>query len=1189
MDADEFRPVRRPAAGAAKRAPVRRPRKLARPDLGAGAQQKVRDLLYDLHERAGRPALEDLEKRIAADDRLDASPKKDVLHRIISRGGPAALDDVRAVARTLARAFGLDEYTIAAQVTELMRLPERPSAPGSLLVPCSAYLAQVRQIAPPELVGREAELQELSRFCLDEQAGAYTWWQAGPWAGKSALLSTFVLNPAEQVQARVQVVAFFITARLAAQDTRQAFTAVVGEQLAALTGQQVPAVIDESLREAWLLDLLDQAAQSCQQRGMRLVLLVDGLDEDRGATTGPYARSIAGLLPGVVPPGMRVIVAGRPNPPVPDDVPDWHPLRDPGIIRPLTDSPHARDLQRLGRSELNRLLKGSPVEQDLLGLLTAARGGLSGEDLNELTGAGLIEIEEVLHTVAGRTFTRRTQRWAAVDGPLVYLLGHEELAAAARRYLGETRLAGYRDRLHDWADRYRRPSHAGSQWPPGTPEYLLLGYPRMLGAAGYVTRLIDLVTDPDRHDRMLDLSGGDAAALGEITACQDLVLAEPRLDLEAVLRLCIRRTNLADRNSHIPTDLPAVWVALGQPARAEALAGSIADPYKQAQALTEVARGLAATDPDRAETVARSISGPCEQARALAAVAERVAIGGDLERVRQLTEQAETVARSITYPFERAQALVPVAEMIAIAGDSERAETVARSIVDPYEQAQALIAVAKSVAIGGDLERVRQLTEQAETAARSIIYPEEQALALTAVAEVLAAASDLDGAEAVVCSISDSHEQARAVLTEVITAIGGPDKFWKLVEQARQLADQPPDAEPHPTTYTPLQARTLTSMAELMVIVDPGRARRLADRAEAVARSIADPYEHVQALVAVANRIAIAGDSERARQLIEQAAAVARSVAEAYEQGPALVEVAKSIAIAGDSERARQFIEEAEAVARAITYPPGQAAAMAAVAESLAVVGDLERAEGVAFAITDAREQAPALVAVAERFVIAGDPERALQLTDLAEAVARSITCPDEQAPALVPVCMMLAADDPDRAERLARSITHPYWLAWALVKVAGAMATTDLSRARQLTEQAEAVARRITGPVERARALALVAETIVATDPDPDPDRAAAAARSITDPYQQARALVARAGVTAAVGDLEQAGRLLGKGLAVASWQIGLLVLSEYWPQVMLRCVDELAGNNRSDTPKELITERTGASGAGPITRRSK
>jgi hypothetical protein len=80
---------------------VRRPRDLARPELDAGPQQQVRDLLYELHKEAGRPAMEQLERLIAEDDRLDVCPKKDRIHWIISEGGPADLEDVRAVARTL--------------------------------------------------------------------------------------------------------------------------------------------------------------------------------------------------------------------------------------------------------------------------------------------------------------------------------------------------------------------------------------------------------------------------------------------------------------------------------------------------------------------------------------------------------------------------------------------------------------------------------------------------------------------------------------------------------------------------------------------------------------------------------------------------------------------------------------------------------------------------------------------------------------------------------------------------------------------------------------------------------------------------------------------------------------------------------------------------------------------------------
>ena len=205
---------------------------------------------------------------------------------------------------------------------------------------------------------RDSELTELASFCTASEGASYVWWQAGPWAGKSALLSSFVLYPPAEVAGQVTIVSFFITARLAAQDTRDAFTEVLMEQLAAVLGRSLPLVLTEAIREQVLLGLLSDAASTCRDAGGRLVLVVDGLDEDRGVTTGPDSHSIAGLLPADPPSGMRVIVAGRQNPPVPDDVPDWHPLRDPAIIRPLSASPHARKVERLARQELQRLLRG---------------------------------------------------------------------------------------------------------------------------------------------------------------------------------------------------------------------------------------------------------------------------------------------------------------------------------------------------------------------------------------------------------------------------------------------------------------------------------------------------------------------------------------------------------------------------------------------------------------------------------------------------------------------------------------------------------------------------------------------------------------------------------------------------------------------------------------------------------------
>src|SRR5262249_4651684 len=114
-----------------------------------------------------------------------------------------------------------------------------------------AYLRLVRRIAPPDppgLNGREEELAELARVCLGPDSGPYAWWQAGPWAGKTALMSTFVLRPPPKVRERARIVSFFVTARLAAQDTREAFTHALLDQLSGLTGQELPAVVSEASR-----------------------------------------------------------------------------------------------------------------------------------------------------------------------------------------------------------------------------------------------------------------------------------------------------------------------------------------------------------------------------------------------------------------------------------------------------------------------------------------------------------------------------------------------------------------------------------------------------------------------------------------------------------------------------------------------------------------------------------------------------------------------------------------------------------------------------------------------------------------------------------------------------------------------------------------------------------------------------
>ncbi len=1013
-----------------------------------------------------------------------------------------------------------------------LNTPRRPDSPVEVNLLTGApvwtrYREQVRRITPAQLVGRESELAELAAFGA-APGEAYAYWRAEPWSGKSALLSWFVLHP----PAGVRIVSFFITARLASQNDRVAFIDNVVEQLSTLLGQDTPAFLTEATREPYLLGLLADAAKSCRDRGERLVLLVDGLDEDRGVTVGPNAHSIAALLPAQPPAGMRVIVSGRPNPPIPWDVPDHHPLHDPGIVRVLSPSPQAQALRADMERELKNLLYGTQAEQDLLGVLTATGGGLTIADLAALTGQSDWTVRDHLRTVLGRTFTLRASAYQPGIAPEVYLLGHEELQATAHDVLGPARLAAYRQRVHTWAEGYQERG-----WPDDTPEYLLLGYFDLLPGTGDLPRMVACATDPARQDRLLEASWDDFTAIGQIVDAQYHVLAQDPPDLTAMVRLAIHRDYLLDRSTHLPTELPAVWVTLGQPNRAEALASSITDPGSQTSALLAIAAALAAAgNQDRAVEVLTEATAVAHDKAwpGLTPIVDMMIKLGELGR-------AEGLASLIAHPHEKCAALTSVVTALVRAGESGHAAEVAThaealtrttttsdQTVDRRWKTSARVSVAEALLEVGERHRAAEILDEvnvvhplddvdpvmclwvklgeydrAKDLARSVFAdpwddpcddPDDQVLAQPTLIRTMAEAGDVDRAEALAGA-------GNAALESVVTALVEAGDIGRAETLAHSITD--------PVSRT----RSLVAVTTAMVTAgDVQRTTELIDYVQAHIRSIPDAYHQSLALTSAAEALFAAGVPDRANELIDQAEARAD---DAETDPDLLTSIAKVLANAGEVDRATVLVRQAERKARTQTYRFSLTGMVTSLARALAEAGDFDRAETVARILTP-YERREALTAVACAMAKAGELDRA-------ETAARSVTGRYSGSEPVISVATAMAeAGAFDRAERLAWTLVDPSGQTVILTSVVAALLVAgQRDRAIELATQLGA---RMSSRDHRHIGKTLLRTLVEAGEFD----CAEALAGAISDPSEQSAALASVARAMAAAGERDSAAELI-------------------------------------------------------------
>ncbi|GAA2821679.1 hypothetical protein [Crossiella cryophila] len=1051
------------------------------------------------------------------------------------------------------------------------------------------YRHQVRRIAPPQLLDRERELAELAEFCTSPAtAGRYRWWQAGAWSGKTALLSWFTLNPPPGVR----VISFFITARLAGQNNRAAFLDNLLEQLLALLGETVPPFLTEHTREPHLLSRLEHAAQLCQDRGEQLILLVDGLDEDRGVTTGPDAHSIAALLPDPPPAGMRVLVAGRPNPPVPADVPQHHPLHAKDIVRPLAPSRAAKAIRREMERDLHCLLNGTPLEQDLLGLLTAAGGGLTKFDLaelTELTDCSPWEVASHLNTVTGRSFARRDSHYQPEQSPEVFLLGHEDIQLTAQDMLGPARLAAYRERLHGWAEGYRERG-----WPVGTPEYLVRGYHTMLTALGDLVRLTALVTDPGRQERMHEYSGSDSNALAEIVSVLAGQVERAQPDLTAITRLAVHRDHLNDRHSDIPPEMPAAWAMVGQVSRAEALLQFLTPAHARLDGVLALVEIVA--DPALLVEATPLAKGHKDLLR-LAAAHARI---GDLDRAAALMDQVEGQAADAA-PEDRSEILLDLALTRFRLGETESAiETItgvksAPALPGPVDRAAQLIGIANVRVRMGEVAMARTLAGEAERLLRSVPDRDEPAL-LDSLAKVLARCGDLQHAETVARAITNPYTRDNAL--RAVARASDPHRSAAII---RSIADQATKVSTMALVTADLdrlqalvwlaEADTLTQVIE--DAYDRGLARadittaliRIGElgHAEASARAIEDPRTHATALIAVATAHARTGTVDRAFTLVHDAYSYVRTYGDRVRVAETLLATAQACIRVGDHSRAVRLLSEAEPWARGSDNGAGRGHLLCLLADALLDAGAFDQAKTLADTVPeDWRDVAATYLtehlsdsgdlAQAERIARAIPTHRARYWALLTVADAGAAALIDEveahadeeddllwREELLARMAESMAGHDElvDRAVTTARSLTMTHLRFAALASAALGHARLGQDRdSATLLDEVEDIAQQAT--LELRENSQVVPEVIAGLARIGDFDRAERLISALPDGLHRSMALSECVRELATRGDLGRAERLTGDITVLDSRVRSLLVLAQADPARRDSLIDE-------------------------------
>ncbi|MEU6071385.1 hypothetical protein ABZ864_44855 [Streptomyces sp. NPDC047082] len=409
--------------------------------------------------------------------------------------------------------------------------------------------------------------------------------------GKTVLLADYVQRPPHHTD----ILNFFVSAH--GTDTRAEFEKQMADQIGAFLRspqQCIPGGVRQWKR------LFAAAAEKSERHGRKLLLVVDGLDDDvawsglaaadeapaAGGRSMPSAvrGSIAALLPVAPPPGMRVIVSFRRGVRYPDDLPARHPLRQRTLLRALAPVAGVPQV---------RLASPDPTAlgETVAGILAAAGSGLRTADLTELAGLPADRLDRLVQGPAGRSLI--------LDDPVAqtYALAEPRLIQAIREDLGDDAITRHTRALLAWSEGWRT---AG--WPSGTPPYPLMHQLRLLtGAAERAAYVLDMP-----RLRRLASTAGPGTALAQLDALEEEISSSDTTpgSLAVLVPLVAARALLSRESREVPPGAPALLVRLGEVERARGLARSAPTLAARAVHLADVAVEMTYAEREGADAVA---------------------------------------------------------------------------------------------------------------------------------------------------------------------------------------------------------------------------------------------------------------------------------------------------------------------------------------------------------------------------------------------------------------------------------------------------------------------------------------------------------------------------------------------------------------------------------------------------------